>query len=448
MRTGKYEARKIYSSVPYFVGSETSTVLATPNIEVVLDGKIHAVSSEIRMNLFPHPSIKIHFELDLHTTSRHWIDVMDSADDIVSVKINGANVGGFFVELIHNSGDGRRLSCVWAPESEPLDDIGNESTQMAKTEAILFDLALQGMPLVDRTGENKVNVVETIDLRSSLWNMRLNGIEKSETVAASLKKKGRHGPTHVAELWKPDRGQFSAEEAMDGMNALRLFLCFVEGRETRCVCPAGFGSNGDRVWSRWSSPRAWGGNVLSWFPANGPHALTALFPGFIDRWQSENWRAALKDIISWYVVGNQLLLGLDPGIILAQTAIERLSYEYCVLEKLIVSKQGFKALPAADQFRMLLSSLSIPLDIPASATTLASEARAFNWEDGPQAVTHLRNAIVHGGQTKGKWPLDCYIEASKLSLWYLEMVLLAICNYEGTHINRNSNMFEDVPWLT
>ena len=185
---------------------------------------------------------------------------------------------------------------------------------------------------------------------------------------------------------------------------------------------------------------------MSWFHGRDPKPLIDLFPGFMRRWTLDKWQEALREAISWYVSANQSSRGIDGGMIFAQTAMERLTYEYCVCEKIYVRTKGFKGLPAADQYRMLLSSLSIPLDIPSSATSLVAAARSHNWEDGPQALTELRNDLVHGGLKRGNWSPECYVEAWKLSLWYVEMVLLALCGYQGTHWNRNKRQVETVPW--
>ena len=196
----------------------------------------------------------------------------------------------------------------------------------------------------------------------------------------------------------------SSADFVNGL--LRLFLCFAVGSECRAVCPAGVDISGERVWSQWSSPRSWEGYVMSWFHGRDPAPLITLFPGYMKRWASdqwrEQWREALKEVISWYVNANQSSRGIDGGIIFAQSAIERLAYEYCVCERTFVRTQGFKALPAADQYRMLLSALAIPLEIPSCATALVAAGRGNNWVDGPQALTQLRNDLVHGGLKKRK----------------------------------------------
>src|ERR1039457_5567150 len=55
--------------------------------------------------------------------------------------------------------------------------------------------------------------------------------------------------------------------------------------------------------------------------------------------------------------------------------------------------------------------------------------------DGPQVVTALRNAIVHGKQRR-LIPKEVIIEGWLLSLWYLELLILRLLNYKGYYWNR------------
>jgi len=137
---------------------------------------------------------------------------------------------------------------------------------------------------------------------------------------------------------------------------------------------------------------------------------------------------------------------------LAQAAIERLSYEYSVKDKRLLSVKGYKDLWASDKFRLLFSSVKIPLDIPGETTELQRLAsnNQMNWLDAPHALTEVKNSLVHPEHKRRGQFKDAYYEAWNLGLWYLEMGILAVCGYSGTYGNRLkqrwAEQIEDVPW--
>ena len=170
----------------------------------------------------------------------------------------------------------------------------------------------------------------------------------------------------------------------------------------------------------------------------------------MSRWAHSDWRGALHEVIYWYLNANHSSRGIDAGIILTQAAIERLSYELAVKQKRLLTVNGFKDLWASDKFRLLFSSLGIPIEIPLETPELQRLAKEFNWADAPHALTEIRNSLVHP-ENKRRGQLDAaYYEAWELGLWYLEMGVLAICGYSGTYGNRLKKRMvgqtENVPW--
>ena len=170
------------------------------------------------------------------------------------------------------------------------------------------------------------------------------------------------------------------------------------------------------------------------------------------RWVNDDWREALHEVIYWYLNANHSSRGIDAGIILTQAAIERLSYEFSVKDRRLLTVNGFKDLWASDKFRLLFSSVNIPLDIPAETSELQRLAgnRQMNWIDAPHALTEIRNSLVHPEHRRRGQVSSSYYEAWNLGLWYLEMGILAICGYSGIYGNRLKQRWvgqvEDVPW--
>ena len=168
-------------------------------------------------------------------------------------------------------------------------------------------------------------------------------------------------------------------------------------------------------------------------------------------WSDPGWQDAVNEAIYWYLNSNYSPRGIDAGIILTQTAIERLCFAHSVENGKFISLEGFNKLAAADRFRLLFASLNIPQEIPAMLTETTKLAKEHTWVDAPQALTEMRNEKVHPQHKKrGKFDAAIY-EAWTFSLWYVEMVLLRLCGYSGSYANRLTSPrgvgeVENVPW--
>ena len=170
------------------------------------------------------------------------------------------------------------------------------------------------------------------------------------------------------------------------------------------------------------------------------------------RTRDPDWRATIEHAVYWNVRSETSLVDPDGGCILLQTTLERLAWQLLVIDGKSLSEDGFSKMQAADQLRLLLSMSSIPLEIPPRLTELQKAAKEFNWPDGPQAFVAIRNRLVHPPKTKGRqgrtWP---YFEAYVLGKWYLDLVILSACKYEGLYANRTKiprwvGEVERVPW--
>jgi hypothetical protein len=148
--------------------------------------------------------------------------------------------------------------------------------------------------------------------------------------------------------------------------------------------------------------------------------------------------------------------GVEGGTILAQAAFELLAWTLLVEDQRVLSEDGYQKLPASDKLRLLLSSCGIPPTIPSSMCALAKAAGAHTWVDGPQAITEVRNALVHASPKKRKkvfgGDADARCDAWWLGLWWLELVLLRLFDYQGKYSNRlirdgwKGEEVEPVPW--
>lgn len=415
--------------------------------EARIDGSVHNGKGEIFLKLFPKPTIWIngYFSgVDIKDALKSCIDI----ESVSAFSMDGRYVDGFRVSCGGDASKGI-INIKWCPKSEPIVGIGNDSTKMNRVVFHLFNFKnFDGTWLtVDKESRK---YVKHISLSSEDVDIEIKSIAGTDANAKRIEEEGCCLITHVGEIIKPDFSPLSGEDTEELIRELSSFLSFANGT---CCYPSfsvGFDATNARVWELWSSPMQPEKVPFSWFEPEHGRQLADLFPGFHARWKDEGWRDALMEAIYWYAVANITSRGVEPGIILAQSAIERLSYEFCVKQKKLISSESFKKIPASDNFRMLFSSLSLPHDLPASAQDLKILSASLKWVDAPHALTEIRNSLVHPEhKNRGRFAA-AMIDAWKLSLWYLELSILAVCGYSGTYSNRltlrTSGQVENVPW--
>lgn len=78
----------------------------------------------------------------------------------------------------------------------------------------------------------------------------------------------------------------------------------------------------------------------SWFDEHHGELLADVFAGFMKLWTNELWRTPLTHALYWYLgaCDRRTGIGVDTGIILAQTALEGLAWTYCVQDRKMVSR--------------------------------------------------------------------------------------------------------------
>jgi hypothetical protein len=432
-----------------FDASKESILLHEVQATVSINGATYIGDGEVRLDLLPHANIRLYGKFQ-GVPPEDALMAMTGQKTISSFSINGRQVEGF---LLNIGGDAtaQEMTVKWCPKSEPVSGIGNDSTTMVRVVFHLFNFVyLLGMR---RSAEKKgttMHAIEHIDLTFDAWKVEMKSlVETSENIKV-LKAEGGDRITHIGCLERTDGSSFNGKDASEYLKALRFFLSFVKGGWCEPVCAVGFDESGSRVWESWLSPKESWHSPLSWFDPHSSHQIALLFPGFMNRWNNEDWSEALREVIYWYLNANYSSRGIDAGIILTQAAIERFSYEYAVKDRRLIEGEGFKNLKGSDKFRMLFSSLDVPIDIPSSLSEIIKLAKQFNWLDSPHALTDIRNSLVHPEhKRRGQYP-DIYFEAWNLGLWYLELAILRVCGYSGTYGNRlkqrRAGQVEDVPW--
>jgi len=285
-------------------------------------------------------------------------------------------------------------------------------------------------------------------LESKIYEIKIQSIRNTSENIQKIKEDGISRMTQVGQIQKKN-GLISIKEYKALEVTLTNFLSFAKGSWINPSCSVGKMEENEIDWYLFNSPKNKWKSLNSWIdPLRNTSSMSELFPLFMDKWESERWKDTLEEVIYWFLNANDGSRGIDAGLILAQTALERLSFEYVVHEKKLLSIKGFKDLWASDKFRILFSSLNIPLDIPLELVHLIKESKKDNWLDAPHALTVIRNSLVHPEHKKhGKYTFDIFHESHTLSLWYLEISILAICEFKGEYSNRiKKGTIEYVPY--
>ncbi|MCE9527086.1 MAG: hypothetical protein K8R36_13650, partial [Planctomycetales bacterium] len=290
------------------------------------------------------------------------------------------------------------------------------------------------------------------------WSITIAAFENTGERTKALKEEGGFVVTHMGRVTKSDGATFSSDQLEEILNCLHYFLSFALGRWAGVALPIGLDAVGQKVYETWGMGKTahgpWKGGH-SWFDAHHADMLTHVFPGFMSLWKNNTWREPLTHAIYWYLAacnhGIGVGISVDAGLILTQTALELLAWTSCVIDRKLIPKSDFKRgkLTAAEKLRYLATSLDIPNDIPQALCNFKGP-NGTKWRDSMHAITAVRNSLVHPDANAGLAE-DSFLDAWKLSLWYLDMIFLRLCGHNGVYANRLAKRWigevESVPWV-
>jgi len=423
-------------------------ILASTPITVEAGDKSYESEGQVHLRLLPTPRVVI------TTVFEGQFPGFGLGFGLDSGRLRFGDRSGFSVEAFATSISypaASRIKTVWAPSIEPLLASGNAETTMS--ELVFHLLNFREFIGMRRSGAKEgstTHAIEHLDLTAGQWQVEVRSRTATRGAIKELREQGGFGLTHIGCVRRQDGLPFTGQEADDLLSALRLFFSFAKGCWCPPLLPVGFDSKGERCWEMWNSSLASWCVPISWCDDHNANQVAELFPGFSELWEVDTWRRALQEAIHWYLSSNDSSRGIDAGIILTQTAIERLSYEYAVVNKKLIEGQGFRDLRASDKFRLLFSSLDIPIALPAATGNMTKLAGQLNWLDAPHALTEVRNSLVHPEHKRKGQFKEAMFEAWNLGLWYFELTVLRLCGFSGIYSNRLSSrcvgQVEAVPW--
>lgn len=419
---------------PIYTMSKPNEMITLGYEQIELSDKSGTIKedAEVCLTFLPKPRILISITLptahiQIGDKYRLSFPAWDVSGEIVATQI----------QLSSESPGSSRVT--FFPSKEPISLIASGEVKLKE---VIFHLLNFHNFFADsifvKAGPNQGTRLDKVTLRANDWLITLASQFSTKDTVDSLASIGGYAITHAGSIKRTSGREFTIDEADNVLEALYYFLSFARGFLAAPILPVGFNKDKEQVWKRWGVRLSYPWLVAkSWFDSQHGHHLAEAFPGFWERWQDTTlWQGAVKRAIYWYLISNARAANIDGSIIFTQAALEYLAWIYLVEDKGSLSSQGFDKLRASDRLRLLLFALGIPHTIPNSLTELGRLATDNNWMDGAQALTELRNNIIHPKNRIGSLPLEAMYEGWNLSQQYIELALLKLCGYNGKYRNR------------
>ncbi|TXK65107.1 hypothetical protein [Alkalisalibacterium limincola] len=436
--------------------ARSPVVLSQGSAKLYFPSETLTGNGEMLLRFLPEPRFCIETKFQrAQDNNFEYVFVAGALESTMEFVFEGQRIDGFATRrqvvrpasILNSSVSSIELD--WSPGAMPLYFGDIDSRSVTSVILHLFNFPnFRGNQSV-HFGASSFGALLILESRESrVW---IQGLPRGATGSAwrRIKAEGGCHLTHVAKLERKDCAALTLAEFELQREMLASFLSFVKGRNYSLAYNVALCTDGVTAWRSFDHPTS-DHEVNTWFSTEDGSQAEMLFPLFEKRWNlSPNWRDCLSTAIYWYTQATTegRMPSIGAAIILTQSALERLAHHHAVIDQKVLSAEQFNALRASDRIRMLLSSLKIPIEI----TEDLPEIKRFNelnsgskFTDGPHAFTYIRNSLVH--PVAKQEMEDCYIDAWRLGLWYLELAILALCEYSGKYENRMIGEMSFVPW--
>ncbi len=253
----------------------------------------------------------------------------------------------------------------------------------------------------------------------------------------TARRKARSGlyrsylPTHVYQIERIDGKLFNPPQILPCLERFFLTLDFVAG--CRCCLPLvlGYRHLDSPTWWKWLDKRPDHGKLqLSWAGDQLRPEVFECMNGICALWQDDKNHAWLRMAVDFYIEACRSAAGRDLSLVTAQAGLELLSHVQLIKRQGILLESTAGKLTADEKIRAMLVSLDLPTAIPPE---YADARSAFRRHDGPSAIGHVRNSLMHPEATHSGHKYDSQVrtEIAVLALEFFELCILRIIGYEG-----------------
>jgi len=427
-------------------------------LEIEKNQRITQGNGEVYLKWFPYPQIEFKLSSNRSLIGDDTGEAklkLTGIQGLVKVSISELNRNVKFNEILNQVDDSIQV------RGKPIEPIiigsGNDLAYI-KFHLTNFHELYGSCKSVFVSEDFSKTVIERVVFEAGVWRVTIDQLDRVSERLNPLKFQGGYGVTHVGKLERNDQTVFAANEARDFLEAFSYFLSFVRGFRVSPTLLVGYNVTEEEVWKEWTSSNSdsWK-SVDSWAWGVPGTSLKNAFPGFWQWWQS--WGKSAKLAIYWYLHSNRNAGGTEGSIVLAQAALELLSWIKLV-EKGSITEEDFnrgRFRSTSRKINQLLKECGIPQDIPSEFIELAefeSQLHHSN-NNGAYAFVELRNSITHSEPNNRSRFTNTSAEAIQeawiLGLWYVEMVILKLCDYNESYFNRiqkvgYSGDLKYVPW--
>lgn len=282
------------------------------------------------------------------------------------------------------------------------------------------------------------------ELLTDKWHIILDDTPNKLTLMRELADSGGYGITHTGLLKRRDSSEYSIDEGLDILEALKWFLSFCKGRYVGFPFIYGV-KNENHVYKQWTPAIAspWKYSP-SWYPEREIVDLSHAFTSFLHLWSDPIWKDTLKFVIHWYIIANENITATEGSIVLTQIALERLAWMILVNERKVISSCKFKKLHAGANFKLLFNQLGITLNISDDLKELSTYCKENDIDNIASCFVGIRNSIVHPPKKiTDTIPYDIVYQALQTSIWCLELSILSLLGYKGNYVSRVN---EEIEW--
>jgi hypothetical protein len=207
------------------------------------------------------------------------------------------------------------------------------------------------------------------------------------------------------------------------------------------------------VWQQWAP---WMCDPIrgqqGWWSRRDIEGLAIFADRFLRAWDDPAEHDIVRYLSRHVLAANHGPTTTEARVAMATAGLEYLSWVDAVLTRGRNPKEH-KNLPAKVRIRELLLHAGIDLGTPSELTALGRfcDERGF---DGPEAVTWMRNRLIHPKDPAEPYKLQGLLaEVWLLALSYLELCLLHRIGFEGQYMprwppGRWEGTTEQVPWTS
>lgn len=427
-----------------FGAASDEFLLFQGRISQVRDG-VHVPSAEGRIRLLLRAGSSLRWEVAFDTADEahwsFWRNVGGSSPVRLSFDLDGLEV----VLPAHLSENGKG----WVPGSS-----WPEQADLSMLRADWLNLpSLSDSTRLASVGASHAEWHGRWQIDLGPWSLTLDSRPDLLTVFEEARRERLSAITHHMELKRADLSTFNSDDGIQILDGLQFGLSFALGRWVAPALTMGYDKTGMTKWCDWRPRRAdtAARGSQSWWNSARPEDLRAFLELFVLAWISGDQKGTLS-----FLVGSAIIAGesgfVEQRLGTSLAAIEHLSWVDEV-EGRLTEEAKWRKKPSQWRVRRLLDRAHIERKIDGRLLpVLDGWARGHDCHDGAEAITAVRNEVMHPKTEIHSMPDGLVWETSMLTSRYLELLLLHRLRYLGqvrdrTQVTGWAYDSEPVPWI-